>query len=137
MLKRILLLVAGAMLLAACGVMQSNKPLVGNWALVNAQLGGKDFPVSGLNGTLLHLTAKAYEFSGDSGGYVTVPDAKPAQLEIYGVRGPNAGRTIRAIYRINGDEMDICYQLGDGPRPLDFVSPPGTQIFLVHYRRVP
>jgi uncharacterized protein (TIGR03067 family) len=131
-----LFLVACAALMTACGTMQSSKELAGTWALANAQLGGKEFPIASLNGAMLHLTAKAYEFAGDSGGYVTVPDAKPAQLEIYGVRGPNAGRTIRAIYRLNGDEMDVCYQLGDGPRPLEFVSPSGSQIFLVHYKRV-
>jgi uncharacterized protein (TIGR03067 family) len=134
--RTLLLSFACAAFLSACGSIQTNRELAGLWALDKAQLGGKEFPVASLNGAMLTLGTRTYEFSGDSGGYATVPDARPARLDIYGVRGPNAGRTIQAIYRVFGNEMDVCYQLGDGPRPLDFVSPPGSQIFLVHYKRV-
>ncbi len=137
MKRRILFaLFCAAVMTASCGTLNANRALAGTWALADAQLGGKEYPLASLNGAALHLTTNAYEFSGDSGGYVTVPGAKPAQIDIYGVQGPNAGRVIRAIYRQEGDDMTVCYQLGDGPRPAEFVSPPGSQVFLVHYRRV-
>jgi uncharacterized protein (TIGR03067 family) len=135
--RRTFLTFAGATIMNACATPNPNRALVGTWALTSAQLGGQEFPLASINGAALHLSTDAYEFSGDRGSYITVPHAKPAQLDIYGVQGPNAGRTILAIYEMHGDdEMVVCYQLGAGQRPTAFASPEGTQLFLVHYKRV-
>lgn len=135
--RRTFLTLAGAAIMTACATSNPNRVLVGTWALTSAQLGGKEFPLASINGAALHLSTDAYEFLGDRGNYITAPHAKPAQLDIYGVQGPNAGRTILAIYEMHGDdEMTVCYQLGAGPRPAAFASPEGSQLFLVHYKRV-
>ena len=109
--------------------------LSGEWTPVSAELGGKDFPVANFRGASLHLTESAYEFAGDQGTYVVVSAAPPARMDIHGDSGPNAGKTIPALYQVNGDQLDIVYQLGPGIRPRDFKSPAGSQILLVHYRR--
>ena len=61
---------------------------------------------------------------------------RPAAMDIHGQEGPNAGRTIQAIYQLAGDQLTVCYQLGAGERPAEFKSPAGSQVLLVHYRRV-
>ncbi|MCX6934148.1 MAG: TIGR03067 domain-containing protein, partial [Verrucomicrobia bacterium] len=55
-------------------------------------------------------------------------------LTLRGTEGPNAGRSIPAIYQVRGDLLRICYGL-DGTAPTAFVSPPGSQLYLVTYRR--
>ena len=63
-----------------------------------------------------------------------VPD--PCAFVVFGVTGDLARKKlIPAVYQVNGDQLDISYQLGPGVRPRDFTSPAGSQILLVHYRR--
>jgi len=56
---------------------------------------------------------------------------------IHGEVGPNAGRTIPAIFELSGDRLTVCYQLGKGERPAAFDSKLGPQVLLIHYKRVP
>ena len=109
--------------------------LAGEWAPVSAVLGGKDLPVASFRGAKLRLTEHAYEFAGDQGTYDVVSLAPPARMDIHGEVGSNAGKLIPAIYQVNGDKLDISYQLGPGVRPHDFTSPNASQILLIHYQR--
>ena len=58
-------------------------------------------------------------------------------MDIHGQKGPNAGRTIRAIYALEDDQLIVCYQLGTGERPDGFETPKGSQVLLVRYQRMP
>lgn len=109
--------------------------LVGDWTPVSAQLGGQDFPVANFGGAALRMTAHGYEFAGDRGSYDILSAGSPAHMDIHGEQGPNAGHLIPALYDLRGDQLTISYQLGPGVRPTDFVSPAGSKILLVHYRR--
>ena len=111
--------------------------LAGEWEPVVAELGGKDFPVAGFQGVMLRLTADTYEFGSDRGSYTLPPGDAPAPIDVRGIDGPNAGRTIPAIYEFAGDKLTIAYQLGSGPRPATFQSPIGSRVLLVRYRRIP
>ena len=135
MTHRLLPAVLATLALAACATARPN--LVGQWAPQSAELGGRAFPVSSFAGATLRLTADTYDFAGDKGSYALLSRRAPAQMDIHGREGPNAGRTIQAIYRVVADQLTVCYQLGQGARPTDFSSSAGPQVLLVHYRRVP
>ena len=77
-----------------------------------------------------------YEFAGDRGSYTVVSTPPPARMDSKGVSGPNAGKLIPTVCQVSAGQLTICYQLGPGVRPHDFNSPQGSQILLVHYRRV-
>lgn len=124
-------------LFACTGDEPAAASLVGTWAPQSAQLGGQDFPVVNFQGANLQLTADTYEFAGDKGSYFLVNTSTPARLDIAGKEGPNAGRTIQAIYELSGDQLTVCYQLGVGERPTAFASPADSMVFLVRYQRVP
>lgn len=137
-MRPILLSLSIALALFACsGDQSAASSLIGTWAPQSAQLGGAELPIAAFGGSNLNLTADTYEFAGDKGTYSLIGTAKPAQLDILGQDGPNAGRTIPAIYELAGDQLTVCYQLGEGARPTTFESPAGTQVFLVRYQRVP
>jgi len=122
--------------LAACASTPHPAPtLVGRWTPVTAQLSGQDYPASNFQGATLVLTASTYDFGGDQGTVSVNATTAPAQMDIHGTVGPNAGRTILAIYRLTTDQLTICYNLSAGPRPSDFVSPAGSMVLLVHYQR--
>ena len=122
--------------IAGCSGAPPAPTLSGRWEPVSAELGGQPFPLANFEGAVLQLTMDGYEFANDKGTYVVVTRRPPAQMDIRGQQGPNAGRTIPAIFDLAGDQLTVCYQLGAGPRPAGFTSPTGTQVLLVHYRRV-
>ncbi len=82
------------------------------------------------------LTEDTYAFAGDQGTYAVLPASPFPLMDILGVEGPNAGRSMPAIFELDGETLTICYQLGEGERPKALRSPAGTQVFLVRYQRV-
>jgi uncharacterized protein (TIGR03067 family) len=71
----------------------------------------------------------------DKGTAKLNPKAKPKELDITGTDGPNKGKTILAIYELDGDTLRICYDLTGKNRPTEFKTKEGTQLFLVTYKR--
>ncbi|MDM4765579.1 TIGR03067 domain-containing protein [Pelomonas sp. SE-A7] len=134
MQRRTLLL---SLLLTACAS-QPPAPvtLAGEWRPHAAQLSGQDFPIASFRGATLVLGADSYEFSGDRGRYQLLAGGSPARVDIRGELGPNKGRQIQAIFELAGDELTMAYQLGSGERPTEFISPLGSQILVVKYRRL-
>lgn len=113
--------------------------LDGAWLPVTAELGGQPFPAAVLATMKLVLAGDRYTvFVGgakDEGTVARLPDTSPAALDITGVEGPNAGRTIPAIYQARGDTLEVCYNLAGPERPTAFATAAGTQQFLVRYHR--
>ena len=114
------------------------KALVGKWKLVKAEIGGKDslalfkelkFEIAEGGKYTLELGVK------DEGTFTVDPSKKPAEMEIKGTDGPTKGKTIKAIYKIDGDTVTICYGLGGGDRPTKFETKEGTKLFLAVYKR--
>ena len=58
--------------------------------------------------------------------YKLDPTQKPKAVDIVMVDGPDKGKTLQAIYEINGDEFKICLAILDKPRPNDFAAKPET-----------
>ena len=109
--------------------------LTGQWSPIAAELGGRPFVLATLQGPL-RITGNSFEFARDKGLYTVLADSRPAKIDIKGVEGPNAGRHVPAIFELKGDELVVCYQLGEGARPTNFTSPSGTRILLMRYRRM-
>lgn len=132
--------------LAACGSItnMTNAPmpapnLAGTWAPREAQLGGRDYVVGNFHNAMLVVSAQGdYEFGPDQGHLTLLPgQAPPYRMDIQGRQGPNAGRTILAAYTMENEDLIVCYQLArGGERPASMVSPDGSAILLVRYRRV-
>jgi uncharacterized protein (TIGR03067 family) len=122
------------------GARKADPALDGTWQIKSAELAGKKFPAQA-GGTPMKLTLKqgTYEFQAESPdrGTVTYHDsAKPKQMDIKGVEGPNAGKTFLAIYELSGDDLKVCYDLSGKSYPTEFKTMPNTQLFLVTYQRI-
>jgi uncharacterized protein (TIGR03067 family) len=115
------------------------KALVGKWKLEKAKLNGMDiteqfktldFEIPAEGKYTLKLGGQPDE------GTLTVDSTKtPKHMEIKGTGGPNKGKTIPAIYKLDGDTLVVCYNLGGGERPAAFESKPDTKVFLATYKR--
>jgi uncharacterized protein (TIGR03067 family) len=112
----------------------------GEWVPVKWELGGSPTPPTTMSAMRLTLKGDQYEFvegpSHDFGRFALRPGQIPKQMQISGVKGPNAGRTIPAIYHVYRNRLTICYGL-DGHRPHTFRSPKKSMVLLVVFSRRP
>ena len=119
--------------------MDDSADLAGHWQIVSAELAGEKMPDLVAHKIEVDLARGTYtvRFGGeisDHGTFVLGPHPTAKAITLKGVAGTNAGRTIPAIYRFEGEHLHICYGL-DGAAPGAFATKPGTAHFLATYRR--
>lgn len=112
--------------------------LNGTWIPQTAEFSGQAIP---LPPTRWVISGERYvveaEAGQDEGVLLVDTETSPHAVDIVGRAGPNAGKTLRAIFRVRGDLLQLCYEVGDKPaRPDAFVTAPGSLALTVRYRRV-
>jgi uncharacterized protein (TIGR03067 family) len=111
----------------------------GTWLAAAAELGGKNIPETELANWKLVLKGADYTFTAgkesDRGTVKRNTSAKPMAMDITGTEGPNKGKTILAIYEVDGDTLKVCYDLSGKARPVEFQTKAETPLFLVTYKR--
>jgi uncharacterized protein (TIGR03067 family) len=110
--------------------------LEGIWQPLYAELGGEEAPRMMLEKMEIELIRGNYtvRFGGevyDQGHYTVETDG---HLILLGTKGPNAGRTIPALFKAAGNSLSICYGLA-GLRPTGFSTGSDRQLYLVNYQR--
>jgi len=109
--------------------------LEGAWVPVAANVAGKNLIVNELRVKYLVLDAGGYSIVDrtnhivDSGEYLVDDAASPQTMDIVGREGPNAGRTMLAIYQLDADHLTVCYDLDGKERPSD-MQPRDDQLLL-------
>jgi uncharacterized protein (TIGR03067 family) len=116
------------------------KAMVGKWKVEKAELGGKDATAVVKDVKLELAEGGKYKLDllgqKDEGTFSVDPSKKPAEMDIKGMEGPNKGKTIKTIYKLEGDTLTVCYELGGGTtRPTKFETKPDTKLFLATYKR--
>jgi uncharacterized protein (TIGR03067 family) len=111
----------------------------GTWQVVHAELAGEAMPDFVAEKVVLQFANDGYEvrFDGavtDRGTYAISEALDLGTLSLHGESGPNAGRTIAAIFLLRGDRLRVCYGL-DGTPPTEFTTAAGQQRYLATYRR--
>jgi uncharacterized protein (TIGR03067 family) len=111
----------------------------GTWLPMTAELGGKMFPDEVRKTIKLVIKDGKYTVTVgklvDQGTLKLNPAAKPKKMDITGTDGPNKGKTIPAIYELDGDTLRICYDLSGKSHPTEFKTTEATQLYLVTYKR--
>jgi len=103
------------------------------------ELAGEAMPALIAGKTEVELSSGTYvvRFDGqtaDRGSYALGASGEHRQMTLRGIEGPNAGRTIPAIYQLVRDRLRVCYGI-DGQTPGAFATKTGSQLYLVTYRR--
>jgi uncharacterized protein (TIGR03067 family) len=115
-----------------------SKALQGTWLPASAELAGKPFPEQFRKSLTLTIKDDHYTVMAEQKyeGTLKLDAGKtPKTMEIKGTQGPNQGKTIPAIYKVEGDSLTICYNLAGKDFPTEFKSKTGTKLFLVEYKR--
>jgi uncharacterized protein (TIGR03067 family) len=111
----------------------------GTWLPSSAELAGQKFSDEVRKTIKLAIKGDKYTATVgtqvDQGTVKLNPSADPKSLGITGTDGPNKGKTILAIYELDGDTLRVCYDLSGKSRPTEFKTKAETQLFLVTYQR--
>ncbi len=115
--------------------------LQGAWVPVAASVAGQDLMVGELRVKYLVFDSGGYSIIDrtnqvvDSGEYLINDTVRPQTMDIVGRDGPNAGRTMLAIYELTGDQLTVCYDLESPERPTN-MQPDEDQLLLsITYER--
>ena len=142
MRRHALLVLAVGLLTAAAP--EGDKELAkfdGTWVAASVEVGGKKIPDEELKKAPGRLTLKGGKWTLKAGGReqsgtFTVDAAKkPKQMDIKPGDGPNAGKTIQAIYQLDGDTMKVCYAPPGKDRPTAFETKDKAGYALIVYKR--
>ena len=111
----------------------------GTWTPAEAELAGEKFSEEVRKTIKLEIKGDKYTVTvgkkTDKGSTKIDPAATPKTLDITGTEGPNKGKTILAIYELDGDTLRVCYDLSGKNRPTEFKTQAKTQLYLVTYKR--
>ena len=112
----------------------------GKWAMTSGEMAGTAFPAEVTKSLTLILDKGKYTVKSpgpDDLGTTTIDATKtPKELDIKGTEGPNKGKTILAIYELDGDTLKVCYDLEGKKRPTEFKTAKESKQFLATYQRV-
>jgi uncharacterized protein (TIGR03067 family) len=108
--------------------------LNGTWVPIKEEIGGKSLPAVAFQSQKLLISDSIYIFSAESvdQGVVTHTDE---HMDIYGKDGVNAGKHFTAKYKLENEQLTICYNLkGDG-YPESFESKSKPTLFLCVFKK--
>jgi uncharacterized protein (TIGR03067 family) len=109
--------------------------LDGIWVPVAANVSGLQLKVAQLRVAQLVIESETYrivdrsETTLDFGELHLDQQAVPCALDLIGIKGPYAGKRMRAIIELDGDRLCVCYDLEREQRPRT-MQPLGDQLLL-------
>jgi len=108
--------------------------LNGSWVPVQQEIGGKALPKTVYDNERLVIADSNYVLTAESTdkGVVRCKDNK---MDIYGREGVNAGKHFTAIYKLEGGQLTICYNLRGDSYPTSFVTDAQPALFLSVYKK--
>jgi uncharacterized protein (TIGR03067 family) len=116
--------------------------LEGAWVPVAASVAGQELLVAELRVKYLVLDGHDYSIIDrsnqivDSGEYLVNESASPRTIDIVGRDGPNAGRSMLAIFELKDDQLTVCYDLDGDSRPENMQVQEEDQLLLsITYER--
>jgi uncharacterized protein (TIGR03067 family) len=106
------------------------KRFEGTWVYESSIASGVKLPEAALKGSTLILKGDRFEMKDALATYRGVlavdPTADPKTLDITFDEGPEKGKSIQGIYKLEGDTYTNCVPLGPKDRPKEFSSEPGS-----------
>lgn len=111
----------------------NNDSLNGTWIPIRQEIGGNSIPVTAMQGQMLVLKDSTYTFTAESidKGVARYSNTK---MDIYGKEGVNKGKHFTAIYKLEHQELSICYNLAGDGYPDTFDTKGHSTYFLCVFR---
>jgi uncharacterized protein (TIGR03067 family) len=113
------------------------KALKGDWTVEKAVSKGSAFDL--IKDLVLTIDEGKYatKLGGlkDAGTLTLDPSATPKSMVIKPTEGPLKGKVLNAIYKLDGDNLTLCYNTEGKEAPKKFESTAENKFLLVDYKR--
>jgi uncharacterized protein (TIGR03067 family) len=108
--------------------------LDGTWVPVKEEIAGQVLPPAAFASQKLVLAGKTYTMTAESidKGEATYADGK---MDVYGKEGVNTGKHFMAIYKLENEELTICYNLVGDSYPTDFETKSKPMLFMAVFKK--
>lgn len=108
--------------------------LNGRWTPIKQEIGGKSLPAVVFQKQQLVLMDTLYTLVAESvdKGVLTY---RNGQMDIYGREGVNKGKHFTAIYKLEQDQLTICYNLTGDSYPSGFETASKPLLFLSVFKK--
>jgi len=147
--NRLILFTAASIVVAASvlaagndeAIQKDRKLIAGTWRVISYERDGKKTPAEQLEKTRSIYTTDGKATVRRDGKTIIQANTKidptktPKQSEATYTEGELKGKTVLAIYEIDGDNMKSCFAPPGQDRPTEFSSKPGSGHVLIVYKR--
>ena len=108
----------------------------GSWTPVKEEIGGTTLPPASFQTQKLIINDSNYTFTAESvdKGVVKINGDK---MDIYGREGVNSGKHFTALYKLENEQLSICYNLSGDSYPESFDTKGKPKYFLAVFKRTP
>jgi uncharacterized protein (TIGR03067 family) len=135
----VLLFALASHTVVAAEPVDDGKKMEGAWKPDTAEFGGEKVNSEELARITVTIKGNKYTTVAgdgkDEGTFQLYSAKKPKAMDITGTEGPNKGKTIPAIYELDGDTMRVCYALQGTNHPTEFKSTVENKYLLINYKR--
>ena len=114
--------------------------LQGTWTCVSATINGS--PLAEEARKQLKLTMTTDRFKTERGDqvlfdstYTIDPTKSPPAIDMVGTEGELKGKPALGIYKLDANQLTLCYVMPGSPRPTAFDSQTNSGVFLVVWKR--
>jgi len=111
-------------------------PLNGTWTPIQQEMGGKIIPLTVMSSQQLTIRDTSYTFIAESVDKGSVHYAN-GKMDIYGREGANAGKHFMAIYKLENEQLTICYDLFGETYPASYETKQHPYYFRSVYKKAP
>jgi uncharacterized protein (TIGR03067 family) len=104
----------------------------GTWRITSLEMEGMKLPDDQVKQMAARLIIQGDQFtfkdpvSIHKGTFKVDPGKKPKQIDITFTEGPEKGKGIQGIYKLEGDTYTLCASIAGKERPVEFASKPGS-----------
>jgi uncharacterized protein (TIGR03067 family) len=112
----------------------SSNVLNGTWMPIRQEIGGKELPAAVFQTQKLIISGTTYTFSAESVDK-GILKYKKGKMDIYGKEGENTGKHFTAIYKLDNDQLTICYNLQGDSYPAEFETKSNPEFFISIFRK--
>jgi len=116
--------------------------ITGAWSMTTSEMNGQKVPDDEMKKLSLVLTMKDGKYTTasagqqtDAGDYTADEAASPKTFEIKPGEGPRKGTVMKAIYKLEGDTLTVCYDVAGKEYPKEFKTQADDGRLVAVYKR--
>jgi uncharacterized protein (TIGR03067 family) len=106
------------------------RALEGTWSFARLEIDGSTIPANALGASRILIDGDRFRTESPEATYEGIfninVEAQPHEIDIEFVAGPEAGNWNYGIFRLKGEQLEICLDVNGKPRPAQFGSSAGS-----------